>query len=54
VDPGVGIIGTPGILLSSDQSKEFIETGGSTTRIGVTIGNPGPRSMGRQSWRQIR
>jgi hypothetical protein len=54
LDPNVGITPDPGILLNAEGSKEFLYSAGTTSLIGITIGNPGQRSTGRQSWRQIR
>jgi type IV pilus assembly protein PilY1 len=54
LDPNVGITPEPGILQSSSGDKEFQYNAGTTGLIGITIGNPGQRSSGRQSWRQIR
>jgi type IV pilus assembly protein PilY1 len=54
LDPNVGITPDPGILQSTDGTKEFQYNAGTTGLIGITIGNPGQRSTGRQSWRQVR
>jgi type IV pilus assembly protein PilY1 len=53
VNTNVGIPAAPGTLLNQDGSKEFRYVNGSTG-LGTLTGNPGPRSMGRQSWRRIR
>jgi type IV pilus assembly protein PilY1 len=54
LDPNVGITPDPGILLNAEGTKEFLYSAGTTSLIGITIGNPGQRTTGRQSWRQIR
>ncbi|MDZ7752601.1 MAG: PilC/PilY family type IV pilus protein [Gammaproteobacteria bacterium] len=47
-----GIIQKPGVLVSG--LKEFKYASGSAGGIDVTVENPGPLTMGRQSWRQLR
>ncbi len=48
----VGIITSPTIL--SDKEVEFKFASGSTGAIDSTTENPGPGTVGRQSWKQLR
>lgn len=49
----VGIISTPSIVNEAGGLREFKYTSGSSGNIEVTIENPGPGFVGRQSWRQL-
>lgn len=46
------LIPTPGIL--PDAVKEYKYTSDSSGNLDVTVENPGPRNIGRQSWGQLR
>lgn len=47
-----GIIQKPGVLVSAQ--REFKYASGSAGGIDITKENPGPLTLGRQSWRQLR
>ncbi len=46
------LIPTPGIL--PDEDTEYKYTSDSSGNLDVTVENPGPRNVGRQSWGQLR
>lgn len=46
------LIPTPGIL--PDEETEYKYTSDSSGNLDVTVENPGPRNIGRQSWGQLR
>lgn len=49
----VGIIARPSIASQAGGQREFKYTSGADGNIEVTVENPGPSFVGRQSWRQL-
>lgn len=49
----VGIIARPSIASEAGGQREFKYTSGADGNIEVTVENPGPGFVGRQSWRQL-
>ena len=49
----VGIIARPSIASEAGGQREFKYTSGADGNVEVTVENPGPGFVGRQSWRQL-
>lgn len=49
----VGIINTPAVATTEDGQREIKYTSGSSGDIEITTENPGPGTLGRQSWRYL-
>ena len=49
----VGVIQTPGVAVDPASPVEYKYTPGTSGDISVIVENPGPRSIGRQAWRQL-
>jgi len=50
----IGIIPTPGVITSGGGGPDYLVQSGSSGSTASDAFNPGPRSYGRQSWREIR
>jgi len=50
----IGIIPTPGVISTGGGGPDYLVQSGSSGSTASDAFNPGPRSYGRQSWREIR
>ncbi len=51
--PEIGVIPTPGIVVSEDGKTEYKYESGSTGNIDIIVENPGKGSRGRKSWQYL-